>query len=204
MNNTVFQLRKFMSALVAGALFLGSFSWAAHVAADDYKIDTKGSHAFVQFRVKHLGYSWLYGRFNDFSGEFSYDPKKPDASSVSVNVDMTSLDSNHAERDTHLAAPKYLNIGKYKTATFKSTSYKPTAEGTGVLTGDLTLMGVSKSIDIDVQHIGGGKDPWGGHRQGFEGRVTIQPKDWGLDMANKLGPASADVELMLSIEGIRQ
>lgn len=204
MKQSAFQVRKFVSALIVGAVFVGSFTWVTGVAADDYKIDTKGAHAFVQFRVKHLGYSWLYGRFNDFSGEFSYDPKKPEASTVSVDLDMTSLDTNHAERDTHLAAPKYLNIEKHKVASFKSTRYKSTGEQTGMLTGDLTLMGVSKPITIEVQHIGGGKDPWGGYRQGFEGKATIQPKDWGLDMAKKLGPASAEVELILSIEGIRQ
>ncbi|SMF40082.1 Polyisoprenoid-binding protein YceI [Alteromonadaceae bacterium Bs31] len=177
---------------------------ASAASADKYLIDTKGAHAFVQFRVKHLGFSWLYGRFNTFDGEFSYDPKKPEESTISVNVDVTSLDTNHAERDVHLAAPKYLDSKKHSTASFKSTAYKKTGDKTGELTGDLTLFGVTKPITIDVEHIGGGPDMWGGYRQGFEGKATITPKDWGLDMAAKLGPAAAQVELMLSVEGIRQ
>ncbi|MCB1736569.1 MAG: YceI family protein, partial [Gammaproteobacteria bacterium] len=70
--------------------------------ADKYQIDTKGAHAFIQFRIKHLGYSWLYGRFNTFDGWFSYDEANPDASQVEVNIDTASVDSNHAERDKHL------------------------------------------------------------------------------------------------------
>ncbi|WP_082087065.1 YceI family protein [Teredinibacter purpureus] len=190
--------------LLGVVLLVASITAPTISVADDYVIDTKGAHAFVQFRVKHLGYSWLYGRFNSFEGEFSYDPKKPNASTVDITVDMTSLDTNHAERETHLAAPKYLNSGKYTTASFKSTAYKAIGDKTAVLTGDLTFMGVTKSINIDVEHIGGGADHWGGYRQGFEGKATITPKDFGLDMASKLGEAAAQVELILSVEGIRK
>lgn len=195
---------KTLACKVAPALLAFGIYTAPAAHADDYVIDTQGAHAFIQFRVKHLGYSWLYGRFNDFSGEFSYDPAKPEASTVSVNIDMTSLDTNHAERDTHLSADKYLNFDKYKTATFTSTKYEKTGESTAKLTGNLTFMGVTKPITLDVEHIGGGKDPWGGYRQGFEGRAIMTPKDWGLDMAAKLGPAAAQVELMLSVEGIKK
>ncbi|WP_018274708.1 YceI family protein [Teredinibacter turnerae] len=195
---------KSLAVKLAPAVLAFGLSAAPIVQADDYVVDTKGAHAFVQFRVKHLGYSWLYGRFNDFSGEFSYDPKKPEASSISMKVDMTSLDTNHSERDNHLSAEKYLNFDKYKTATFDSTKYEKTGEDTAKLTGNLTFLGVTKPITIDVEHIGGGKDPWGGYRQGFEGRAVITPKDFGLDMASKLGPDSAQVELMISVEGIRK
>ncbi|ACR12151.1 YceI family protein [Teredinibacter turnerae] len=195
---------KSLAVKLAPAVLAFGLSAAPMVQADDYVVDTKGAHAFVQFRVKHLGYSWLYGRFNDFSGEFSYDPKKPEASSISMKVDMTSLDTNHSERDNHLSAEKYLNFDKYKTATFTSTKYEKTGEDTAKLTGNLTFLGVTKPITIDVEHIGGGKDPWGGYRQGFEGRAVITPKDFGLDMASKLGPDSAQVELMISVEGIRK
>jgi len=187
-----------------GASILLSASLAPQVLADHYVIDTKGAHAFVQFRVKHLGYSWLYGRFNTFDGEFSYDPENPKKNSATVNIDMTSLDTNHAERDTHLAGAKFLNFDKYKTAKFVSTGYKSTGKDTAVLTGNLTMLGVTKPISIDVEHIGGGKDPWGGYRNGFEGRATIQPKAWGLDMASKLGEAASSVELFLSVEGIKK
>ena len=140
------------------------------VLADTYKIDIEGQHAFVQFRVKHLGYSWLYGRFDDFTGEFTYDPAQPEASSISVTVDMTSLNSDHAERDKHVRSADYLNVDKYSKATFESTGVEMTGERTARLVGNLTFFGTTRPLTIDLEHIGGGPDPWGGYRQGFEGR----------------------------------
>ena len=171
--------------------------------ADTYKIDIEGQHAFVQFRVKHLGYSWLYGRFDNFTGQFTYDPEQPEASTISVTVDMTSLDSDHAERDKHVRSADYLNVGKYGAATFQSTGVEMTGEKTARLTGDLTFFGTTRPLTIDVEHIGGGPDPWGGYRQGFEGRAVLKPADFGLDLTKKLGPSTAEVELMLTVEGIR-
>jgi len=170
--------------------------------ADKYVIDTKGAHAFVQFRIKHLGYSWLYGRFNEFGGDFSYDQDDTTASKVQVKIAMASLDSNHAERDKHLRGADFLAVDQYPEARFVSTSYKETGLNIAVLEGDLTLRGVTKPVTIDVQKIGSGPDPWGGYRMGFEGTTEIALKDFGIDY--DLGPASTHVELILSIEGIRQ
>lgn len=196
--------RKAKGWTLGAALFAVASSATVQAAPEQYVIDTKGAHAFVQFKVKHLGYSWLYGRFNDFSGEFTYDAENPSANTVSVVLDVASVDSNHAERDKHLRADDILDVGKHSQASFESTAYEKTGESTGVLTGDLTLFGKTKSISFEVEHIGGGKDPWGGYRQGFEGKVIINPADWGKDFSKKFGPALSEVELTLSVEGIRK
>ncbi len=81
--------------------------------AADYVIDTKGAHASINFKVSHLGYSFIKGRFNNFSGEFSYDPANIDASAVEVVVDTTSLDSNHAERDKHIRSSDFIDASKF-------------------------------------------------------------------------------------------
>ncbi|WP_246124931.1 YceI family protein [Exilibacterium tricleocarpae] len=182
----------------------GAVLLSAGAQADNYVIDTKGMHAFVQFRVKHLGYSWLYGRFNKFSGDFRYDPKRPEASRISLEIDTSSVDSNHAERDKHLRSSDFLNTDKFPKATFKSTAYKPTGKSTGELTGNLTLHGVTRPVTIAVEHIGGGVDPWGGYRHGFEGRAVIMPDEFGIKMIEQLGPESGQVELFLTVEGIRK
>jgi polyisoprenoid-binding protein YceI len=187
---------------VFGAVLAGASVLPAQAA--EYVIDTKGAHAFVQFRVKHLGYSWLYGRFNEFSGNFTYDEAKPEASKIAVDIKVTSLDSNHAERDKHLRSKDFLDTDAFPTAKFVSTSYKTTGPKTADLSGDLTLHGVTKPIVIAVEAIGAGKDPWGGYRAGFEGKTTIKPADFGIEMEKKLGPASGEVELFLTVEGIRQ
>lgn len=170
--------------------------------ADEYLIDTKGAHAFIQFRINHLGYSWLLGRFNNFSGSFSYDENNPVASKVNVIIEADSIDSNHAERDKHLRGEEFLNVAKYPKAQFTSTSFKDNGDGTAVLTGDLTLHGMTRNINIDVKHIGHGPDPWGGYRRGFEGTTILKLADYGITY--NLGPASREVELFLSVEGVRQ
>ena len=92
--------------------------------AADYVIDTKNAHASITFRIKHLGFSWLTGRFDKFSGNFSFDDKNPDASKVKVEIDTASVDTNHAERDKHLRAADLLDTDEFPTATFESTSVK--------------------------------------------------------------------------------
>ncbi len=187
---------------VTALLLTGSLLVSPLLLADNYVLDTKGAHAFIQFRIKHLGYSWLYGRFNQFKGEFSYDEAAPEKSSVSVKINTASVDSNHAERDKHLRGKDFLNTDKYPEAKFVSTAYQPSEDGKGTLTGDLTLNGVTRPITIAVEQIGAGKDPWGGFRRGFQGSTSFALKDF--DINRNLGPASTDVEIILSVEGIRQ
>ncbi|MGB5669788.1 MAG: YceI family protein, partial [Sedimenticolaceae bacterium] len=170
--------------------------------AADYVIDTKGAHAFIQFHIKHLGYSWLVGRFNKFSGEFSYYEANPNASKVSVTIDTASVDSNHAERDKHLRDEEFLDVEQFPEARFVSTSYRDLGNGKGELQGELTLHGVTRPLSIAVTMIGAGDDPWGGYRIGFEGRTSFALADFGIK--RNLGPASKEVHLWLGVEGIRK
>ncbi|NMR26976.1 MULTISPECIES: YceI family protein [unclassified Pseudoalteromonas] len=187
-----------LSAAVAATLFGAS---TAHAA--DYVIDTQGAHAFVNFKIKHLGYSWLHGRFNTFDGGFNYDSANPNASQIMVNIDTKSIDSNHAERDKHLRGKDFLNVDKFPQASFKSTSIVFDAKGDEAkVTGDFTLHGVTKSITFEIDKIGEGKDPWGGYRVGFEGETSLKLADFGIDY--NLGPASTHVDIGLFIEGIRK
>ena len=192
-------MKKLLLGLVAGFSLM-----TAPTFADDYVVDTQGMHAFVQFRVKHLGYSWLYGRFNEFSGEFSYDPAQPEASKINITINMDSVDTNHAERDKHIRSADFLDIKNNPQAKFVSESYQSTGENTALVTGTLSWNGVTKPVSINVEAIGAGSDPWGGYRQGFEGRALLKPADFGVDIAQKLGPVAAEVELLLSIEGVRK
>jgi len=190
--------RTLTTSLLFASLAFGSSA----LMAADYVIDTKKAHAFIQFRVQHLGYSWLYGRFNDFDGKFSYDEANPENASVEVNIKTSSVDSNHAERDKHLRGKDFLNVGKYPQAKFVSTGYIQAKDGNGTLKGKLTLNGVTKPLEIAVQFIGAGDDPWGGYRRGFQGTTKFAMADFGI-MKN-LGPKSKDVEMILSVEGIKQ
>jgi len=174
--------------------------------ADTYMIDdsSKGSHASINFSVKHLGFSWLTGRFDNFSGEFTYDPAKPEESSVNVSIDTNSVNTNHAERDKHIRSGDFLNVAKFPKATFVSKKIVVDSANKNAfdIVGDLTLNGVTKTITIDAEKIGQGDDPWGGYRAGFEGEAEITMKDFNIKM--DLGPASQTVKLKLQVEGIKK
>ncbi len=186
-----------VSAAMAAAIFTGTVAQAA-----DYVIDTKGAHASVQFRIKHLGYSWLTGRFNTFNGKFAYDPKAPEKSSINVSIKTATIDSNHAKRDKHLRSKDFLNVSEFPSSTFKSTKFDFKNETEATVTGDFTLRGVTKSISFPVTKVGEGKDPWGGYRVGFEGMTTLKLADYGITY--NLGPASEFVEISLFVEGVQQ
>ena len=181
-------------------LLLSLFS--ANLMAAEYTIDKRGMHASIQFKISHLGFSWLWGRFNDFAGDFTYDKNDPSASKISVVIKPASIDSNHAERDKHLRGADFLDVDKFPEAKFVSTSFAMNENGSGVLKGDFTLRGVTRPIAIEVTHIGEGKDPWGGYRAGFEGKTRIALADYGI--RKNLGPAAKELDLFFVIEGVRQ
>ena len=189
--------------LALPALLLG-LTLAAPAGAEEYTIDTKGAHAFIEFKIAHLGYSWLLGRFNTFSGSFSFDEKSPAAAKIAVEIDTASIDSNHAERDKHLRSPDFLDVTAFPKASFVSTRIEPKGAGKAVVHGNFTLHGVTRPIAIEANQIGAGKDPWGGFRRGFEGRTTLKLADYNIAKAAMLGPAAQQVQLYFSFEGVRQ
>lgn len=194
MKNTMTKLA--LASLIGGAMLMPT------VNAADYIIDNKGAHASINFKIKHLGYSWLTGRFDKFGGKFSYDPANVAASKIEVNIDTTSVNSNHAERDKHLRGDDFLDVDTFANAKFVSTSITEKTNGKLAVAGVFTLHGVSKNIVIDAETIGEGKDPWGGYRAGFSGTTSIALADYAIKM--NLGPASTHVQLELHVEGIKQ
>ncbi|WP_114009571.1 YceI family protein [Cohaesibacter intestini] len=181
---------------------VGGLGLAAAVAspalAADYVIDTQGAHASIAFSASHLGISYTTGRFNTFSGDFSYDKDAPAASKVAVEIETDSVDTNHAERDKHLRTADFLEVSKYPTASFVSTGIELTGDKTAKITGDFTLRGVTKPVVIDAEFVGEGKDPWGGYRAGFKGTTSIALKDYGFKMD------FGTIDLTLNVEGVRK
>ncbi|AUX72357.1 Protein yceI precursor [Erwinia pyrifoliae DSM 12163] len=190
-------LKKTILGLTTAALFMT----AATASAAEYKIDKEGQHAFVQFRIKHLGYSWLYGSFKDFDGRFTFDEADTAKDKVNVIINTASVDTNHAERDKHLRSAEFLNVAKFPQATYVSTGVVKEGDGLTV-NGNLTLNGVTKPVKLAAKLIGEGKDPWGGYRAGFEAKGTIALK--AFNIKTDLGPASQEVDLIISLEGVRQ
>lgn len=169
-------------------------------SATDYVIDTKGAHAAINWKASHLGYSFNTGRFNTFTGTFSFDPENIEASKVNVNVDTTTLDSNHSERDRHLRSKDFIDAGGYPTATFTSTKVVDKGDKNFDIIGDLTLHGKTAPITIKAHTIGAGADPWGGERAGFTGTTTLNLADFDISAKGML----KTVDLDLYVEGIKQ
>lgn len=185
-----------------GAITLCALLTALPASAAEYVIDDKGSHASINFRIKHLGYSWLVGRFDKFNGTFTYDEANPEASKVAVTIDTASVNSNHGKRDKHLRSGDFLDVEMFPDAKFVSKSVTASGDGSLKIVGDLTLHGETKEITIDANKVGSGKDPWGGFRAGFEGSTRLKLADFGITY--DLGPASTHVELDLHVEGVRK
>ena len=195
-------LKKTLAALAIGSALLT----AGQAMAADYVVDKEGQHAFVDFKISHLGYSYITGTFKDIDGKFSFDAAKPEDSKIEFNVRTASVFTNHAERDKHIASGDFLNVGKFADAKFVSTSVKPTgknADGkeTADVAGNLTLLGVTKPIVVKATFLGEGKDPWGGYRAGFEGTTSIKRSDFGKH--KDLGPSSDVFELYVTFEGVK-
>ncbi len=188
------------------ALFCIAMLFGAHAMAAErhYKIDTKGMHAFISFKIKHLGFSWLEGHIRRFDGDFVFDKDNPANNRVQVMMDMRSLDSNHAERDKHLKSADFFDVKTYPQATFVSTGWEDQGNGRATLKGVLTLRGIEKPVELAVTHLGGGKDPWGGYRQGFEATGELRLSDFNMKKAAMLGPEAEQIKIWISLEGIWQ
>jgi len=171
---------------------------ATTVQAADYVIDgsNAGMHTSVHFKASHIGISSLWGRFNDITGRFSYDADDIGAATIQVNINPASVDTNHEARDTHLSSSDYLNVAMFPSASFTSTSVSDLGEGKVRVTGDFTLHGVTREITFDAVRTGEGETPFGDYRVGFEGEMTLNTGDYGINA----GP----VTLVLAIEGVRQ
>ena len=186
--------------LKSSALALALMTSSAVMAkTENYKIDP--THSFVQFKASHLGFSWLFGRFNDVKGELVFDSEDISKSQVSVTIDTNSLDSNHAKRDKHLKSDDYIDASKFPEATFKSTKVSQKGEDI-MISGELNFRSISKTLDIKAQLIGAGDDPWGGNRRGYQGIATFDMTDFG--MKGKAGTARSQIELRLFIEAIKK
>ena len=172
----------------------------AHAAAVGYVVDPV--HSSVIFRVQHFKAGFTYGRFDKFSGSFTIDEAKPEASSVKIEVDVASIDTNNKQRDADLLTPDYLDVAAFPTIKFESTAVKKVAEGQLEVTGNVTLHGVTKSVSVVMTKTGEADDKWGDHRLGFEGTLTVLRSAYGMD--KHLDGVGDEIRMTLAMEGTRK
>ena len=176
--------------------FTGSIQLAD--AADTYEIDT--AHSMILFRAKHSGVSYNYGRFNEFTGKLMIDETDISKSIVEFEVKTASVDTANEKRDQHLRSSDFFSAKQFPVITFKSTkvSMKDGKEDMLEITGDLELLGVKKSITVDVEITGKAKGRQGEPLIGFESIFTIKRSEFGMTYG--AGAVSDDIRLIVTIE----
>ncbi|MDZ4859279.1 MAG: YceI family protein [Candidatus Hydrogenedentes bacterium] len=191
----------FASRFLAASLIaaLGVIALPAS-AADVYEVDPV--HSAFLYRVKHLGASYSYGRFNEASGSFTIDAADPAKNSIEIEVKTASIDTANKARDKHLSGPDFFNATEFPTMTFKSTSFKKKEGETYEVTGDLTILGVTKSVTLDAEFVGVGKGQKGQQLAGWDATLVIDRTDFGMAfMPDAIG---AEVTIRIGIEGAKK
>ena len=169
---------------------------------DTYVIDS--THSFASFTIRHV-VSKTTGTFPDIKGKVLIDRSDLSKSSVEAKINVMSVNTNHAKRDAHIREKAdYLDAGKFGWMNFVSTKIEATTQDEGLLTGNLTLHGVTKEISFPFKLLGFGNDPWGGQRAGFEAHTVIKASEYGFAWGSQpKGPIGNDIEIVLLIEGIK-
>ncbi|WP_225634789.1 YceI family protein [Streptomyces solaniscabiei] len=172
----------------------------------DYAIDP--SHTTIGFVARHAMVTNVKGKFLDFTGTLHLDGTAPAESTASLDITMDSIDTGSADRDGHLKSADFFKTDEFPTMTFRSTKAEALGGDDYRITGDLTILGTTKPITIDLEFNGAAKDPFGNERVGFEGKAEILRSEWGLtwNAALETGGVlvSDKIKLNFDISAIKQ
>jgi len=177
------------------------FPVSARAEVEKYVLDKP--HTQIMFRVSHLGFSHSVGKFTDYNGTFVFDRTTPEKSSTEVTIMTDSLDLADEKWNEHMKNEDFFNVAKFPQMTFKSTGVKVLSDNTADITGDLTLLGVTKPVTLHVTHNKSDKFPFGDrYVSGFSAEGVLKRSDFGMTYG--LPAVSDEVELMIEVEGIRE
>lgn len=189
------------------SVLLLTMAWgeAKHAAtptdhSGSYTLDK--SHASVVFTIKHLGFSNYTGRFDTVDAKLSYDAKTPANSKLEASLSPASVDTNNHELEERLKSDKYFNVQKFEKVSFTSTGLKLRDKNRGTLTGNLTMLGITKPVRLNVTLNQAGPNPYTSKTTlGFSATATLKRSDWGL---STLIPQVADeVKVYIEAEFIK-
>ena len=192
-------LNSLLAVSALATVIQANSAFAATAQAGNYEVDH--AHTNIGFAVSHLGFSLVIGRFNSFKGDISFNPNGE--SSVNVEIDAGSVDTNSERRDNHLRSADFFEVTRFPKLTYKSQSveYDQNGDPSKIL-GTLTLHGVSKPVPLTVTPVGAGEDPFGDVRTGYQASATIKRSEFGM---NNLIPVAGDeVEITINLEAIKQ
>ena len=189
---------KMIQLLVLALVVAGSTAFAA-----DWNIDK--AHSSINFSTKHMLVSTVHGKFEDFDGTVSFDPKDLSTISTNFTVQMASVNTDNEKRDGHLKTGDFFDVEHFPTMTFVSKKAEQTGEGKAMLTGDLTIRGVTKEVTFDVEGFNQEvKSPWGTFNTGGTATTTINRFDYGVAWDTKLDSGGLvvgqDVNITVELE----
>lgn len=186
--------------LTATALAATTLSAPAFAAPEDYVLDA--SHSQIVFSYNHLGYSTTWTMFSGFGGEIAFDQEDPAASSVTVSFPVRTMLTGWEARFEHFMAADFFDAAEDELVSFASTSIEVTGDTTALITGDLTLNGVTKPVTLDAQLNQAGDHPTAGKPwAGFNATTTVLRSDFNV--GNFAPFVSDEVEVMISVEAMK-
>ena len=189
-----------MSRIVLSVFITLAMAATAAAQAGSWQIDPR--HSSAQFSVRHLGVSTVRGAFTKVSGSANFDPADPSKGSLDATIDAASVDTHVEMRDNDLRSPNFLDVQKFPTITFHSKQIKAAGSGKLLITGDLTIHGVTKEVVLDVDGPTGPiKDPMGNQRIGASATTKIIRQDFGVNGAP--GIAGSEVTITIDAELIQ-
>ena len=194
-------IRKTAFAAVTALALSGAFATAAFAEPVDFAFDK--THANITFTINHLGFSTAHGRFNTFDGALTIDEEDPANSAVTVTIATDSLDTFYDKRNEHLKSKDFFNVAEYPEMTFKSTSVEKTGDDMLKMTGDLTMLGVTKPVILDVAVPKLADSPMTGVQTvGFHATGTIKRSEWG--MTTFVPAVSDEVDIVIDLEATKK
>ncbi len=168
-------------------------------AGEKYTIESVFST--VLFKVKHMQTANAWGRFNELEGTLDYDPADPAKSQLEIKVKAASVDTNNERRDNHLRGPDFFNAKEFEDIVFKSTGIRKVGGDDYVMTGELTMLGVTRPAEAKCEFFGEGKSPRGDQKiVGAEATFTVKRTDFGMNYG--VPNVRDEVTLIVSVEAL--
>jgi polyisoprenoid-binding protein YceI len=191
-------MRRTLFAATAVVALSAGLQGATSARAADYTIDP--SHTHILFMVNHLGLSNMIGLFTDMAGTFSFDPAHVEASKVKVTIKTASISTQFSPRDADLKGADWFNVTEFPEMTFTGTSFSKTDDHTGAITGNLTLLGVTKPVTLHVTFNNAGlRASDKKQAAGFSATGKLKRSDFG--MKTFIPYIGDDVSLIIETEG---
>jgi len=196
-----------MKTFLSTAVLTASLVLSAPVAMaepETYIIDDE--HFSMSFEVNHIGYAPVMGMFRDVEGQFDYDEETRQLTSGTLTFKSKSVFTNHDKRDGHLRNDDFLNSGTFPDITFEITGFENTGDNTGIVTGDLTLLGKTRPVDVDVTLNKSAEYPIGheDYTLGITAETTIKRSNWGMSYGIDQDLVGDEVRLRFGLEAVKE